>query len=203
MMPGLSIAEAHSKERYRIAVIGASSGGMLAVKSLLADLPANFGLPLVIVLHVNPDHDGNFSSLFYNEGVMAIEEAEERGVIRPGCTYFAPAGYHLLIESDGTFALSTDAAVCFARPSIDVLFESAADVYRERVIAVVLTGANIDGSQGARAVKEKGGVVIVQDPDEAEMGAMPRAVIEATTVDYVLPLAGIAGVLRRLSLTGE
>jgi two-component system chemotaxis response regulator CheB len=191
-------ASTSSSPCYQVVVVGGSTGGVTAIKRLLESLPAGFGLPLAIVLHVQQDQEGSFSPLFRCPGGIEVNEAEECAALRAGQAYFAPPGYHLLIESGGTFSLSTDAPVCYARPSIDVLFESAADAYRDGVIAVVLTGANVDGSRGAAIVKQKGGTVIVQDPDEAEMASMPRAAIEAAQVDHVLSLAEIGALLRRL-----
>jgi len=124
-----------------------------------------------------------------------VREAEDKEPIAPGRVYVAPADYHLLLDA-GRFALSTDAKVLSARPSIDMLFESAADAYLDRVIAVVLTGASKDGANGAARVKQKGGTVVVQDPATAEAKLMPQAVIQACAVDRVLSLDGIASFLQ-------
>jgi two-component system chemotaxis response regulator CheB len=128
---------------------------------------------------------------------MDVVDAEDKQWIQPGKIYLAPADYHLLVEK-GEFNLSVDEAVRYSRPSVDVLFESAADAYGPALIAIVLTGANADGAQGARRVKKRGGVVIVQDPKTADAPEMPEAVIAAGAVDQILRLEDIAAFLVEL-----
>jgi two-component system chemotaxis response regulator CheB len=129
---------------------------------------------------------------------VQVKEAEEKETAVPGTVYVAPANYHLLLEDDRTFSLTLESRVRFARPSIDVLFESAADVYGSRLIGIILTGANDDGSRGLAAIKKRGGLAVVQDPTGAEVDTMPRAALRAAEVDFVLPLVAIGPFLANL-----
>jgi two-component system chemotaxis response regulator CheB len=189
-----------STERSRsgkpaIVVIGCSLGGYNALRVVLGALPADYPLPVAIVQHRGQDHVHLLAPALQELSRLPVREAEDKEPIIPGCIYLAPADYHLLVDA-GHFALSTDAKVLAARPSIDVLFESAADAYLERVVAVVLTGASRDGAMGATRVKAKGGVVVVQDPATSESAVMPASVIQSCAVDRVLPLEGIASFLQ-------
>jgi two-component system chemotaxis response regulator CheB len=176
------------RSQYDVIVIGSSAGGLRALLKLLAYLPKSFPVPIVIVQHLL---DGNDSLLagFLNEiAAITVKEAEDKELIQRGFAYLSPPGYHLLIEEDYSLCLSMDPRVNFSRPSIDVLFESAAFVYEERCIGIVLTGASADGSQGLNRIKNSGGLVLVQNPDTAEFSTMPQAAIKATVVDHVLTL---------------
>ncbi|NEQ26961.1 MAG: chemotaxis protein CheB [Microcoleus sp. SIO2G3] len=177
-----------------LVVIGASLGGFSALKLVLGKLPPTFSVPIAIVQHRHKESRTTLASYLQPLLSLPIREVEDKDEIAPGTIYLAPADYHLLIERD-YFTLSTDEPVCYARPSIDVLFESAADVYGDRVIGIVLTGANQDGAQGAAAIKARGGRVIVQDPQTAESSVMPNAAIAATQVDAVVPLTAIGSTL--------
>ncbi|UXY15367.1 chemotaxis protein CheB [Chitiniphilus purpureus] len=179
-------------------VIGASAGGIEALLRLLPALPATCACPIVTVLHLPEGHTSLLPEVFAPRVALAVKEADEKEVLQPGTLYFAPPGYHLLIESDRTFALSIDAPVHYSRPSIDVLFQSAATVYGGSLAAVLLTGANEDGATGLARVVECGGRVLIQDPDEAQIAVMPKAGIRATgSAARVLPLAALAGTLTR------
>jgi two-component system chemotaxis response regulator CheB len=184
---------------YDAVVIGVSTGGLRALEGILLHLPADFALPLLIVQHVDRDAGGGLAQLLDARCALSVKEADDQDEIVPGTAYLAPANYHLLVESRERLTLSVDPHVSFARPSIDVLFESAADVFGPRLIGVVLTGANFDGSDGLKRVKQRGGLAIVQEPSEAEASQMPRAALEATKVDHVVPLAGIAPLLEQLA----
>jgi len=180
-------------------VIGTSSGGMHALMEVLKPLPKDFAAPIVIVQHISP-HSSMFIVDYLKEQCsIEIKEADEKVKIRDGCAYIAPPNYHLLIEKDGSLSLTVGEKVCYARPSIDVLFETAADAYGEKLIGIILTGANSDGSKGLARIKEKGGLAIVQDPREAEADIMPQAAIAATTVDYILELNRIGILLRKIT----
>jgi two-component system, chemotaxis family, protein-glutamate methylesterase/glutaminase len=173
---------------YDLVVVGASWGGLRAVSELLASLPRELDVPLVLAQHraAASERDA-LESLLRRHTHLAVREASDKDRLERGTLYVAPPDYHLLLEEDG-FALSTDERVQFARPSIDVLFESAADAHGERTIAIVLTGANEDGAAGLRAVKDVGGVTIVQDPETAEARVMPDAALRATAADAILPV---------------
>lgn len=160
-------------------VMGASAGALEALSAILPKFPAGYPLPVFIVVHLPSDKKSVLAELLQAKCSLRVKEAEDKEPVEPGVVYFAPPDYHLLIEADRTLALSVDAPVLFSRPSIDVLFESAADVYGQGLVGVVLSGANADGAQGLRAVAVAGGAVIVQDPDQASSSAMPQAALEA------------------------
>jgi two-component system chemotaxis response regulator CheB len=186
--------------QYELIVIGASWGGLHAVGRLLDTLPDELGVPLAIAQHRRAESTrSGLAELLQSHVARPVREVEDKDPIRPRHVYLAPPDYHLLVEP-GRFALSTDPRVNFARPSVDVLFESAADSYGRAVIGVVLTGANEDGAAGLARIKEAGGVAIVQDPRTAERRAMPDAAIAATTADVILPLDEIAPLLSGLCL---
>lgn len=182
---------------FEIVVIGASHGGLAALQILLPDLSPEFPLPVVIVQHRKKDGDDGLCEYLKKRSRLPLIEPDDKEKLEPGRVYLAPRDYHLLVEKS-IFALSTESPVAFARPSIDVLFESAADVYRERAIGVILTGANRDGARGLARIKALGGMTVVQEPESAESRAMPEAAIATTQVDRVLPLAGIAPFLNEL-----
>ena len=182
---------------YDLVVAGASLGGFDALAVLLGGLAEDFHLPLAVVQHRSVDSDELLSILLRRVCRLPIREVEDKQPLLPGAVYIAPADYHLLVERDH-FALSIDERVQFARPSIDVLFESAADVYRERLVAILLSGANEDGARGIAHVKARGGLTIVQDPASAESARMPAAAIAGAAVDHVLPLEGIVEFLSGL-----
>lgn len=187
-----------------IVVIGASLGGLSALRSVLHGLPADYSLPVVIVQHrgYQNDHGADLLAQALSRfGPLAVRDAEDKGPVEAGTVFLAPAGYHLMLE-DRHFALSTESVVSYARPSIDVLFESAAQAYGRGVVAVVLTGTGRDGADGARAVQAAGGQVLVQDPLEAEAPAMPRAALEALGQERGLPLVEIARELALLRPKG-
>ena len=179
-------------------MIGVSTGGLAALKSLFGALSADFPLPVLVVSHIAPDAGDGLAVLLDSTAAIRVKEAEEEEMIKSATVYLAPANYHLLLERDGRLALSVDPAVNFARPSVDVLFESAAQAYGAGVIGIILTGAGSDGSHGLQAIKQRGGCAIVQDPADAEMEAMPHNALLLTTVDYVEPLARIPDLLQRL-----
>ncbi|WP_026072570.1 chemotaxis protein CheB [Nodosilinea nodulosa] len=176
---------------YELVTIGTSLGGLSALKTLLRSLPREFPAALAIVQHRHRESDQAMSAFLQQFTVLPVHEVEDKECIQPGHVYFAPADYHLLVEY-GYFSLSVDEPVSYARPSIDVLLESAADAYHEQVIGVILTGANHDGVQGLSTLKARGGTAIVQDPDTAESAVLPTAAIAAVNVDWVLPLGQIA-----------
>lgn len=183
---------------YEAVVIGVSAGGLAALDRILPALRSDFCLPILIVQHIGADSDSYLPTHFDIRCPMKVKEAEDKERIQRGKIYFAPPNYHLMVEPDRCIALSIDEKVNYSRPSIDVLFETAAVTYRQKLIGVVLTGANQDGARGLARIKQYGGLTIVQDPDSAEVDTMPRAAMEATDVDRVLPLQDIAPLLNKL-----
>ena len=175
-----------------LVAVGTSLGGLNALTALLQALPGQFPVPIVIVQHrtVSPD-GGGLTQLLQDYAKLRVVEADDKMTMEPSTVYIAPADYHLLIEERGMLALSTDAPVRSARPSIDVLFQTAADAYGTALLGVLLTGASADGAEGLAAVKARGGRAIVEDPATAECRTMPAAALAATAVDYVLPLSKI------------
>ncbi|MBP8000220.1 MAG: chemotaxis protein CheB [Chloroflexi bacterium] len=187
------------KRHDRAIVMGVSAGGTDALRQILPVLPPEFPFPIIVVQHLHPQQDDYLAQHYDSLCALSIKEAEEKETIQPGFVYIAPANYHLLIEDDRTFSLSIDPRVNFARPSVDVLFESAADVYRALLIGVVLTGANQDGAAGLHIIQKNGGLVVVQDPATAQASAMPQAAIVATQKPHIIPLNGIGPFLVQLS----
>lgn len=177
-------------------VMGASAGAVEALSTILPSLPAGFGLPIVVVVHVPPDRRSIMADLFQAKCQIAVREAEDKEPLAAGTVYFAPPDYHLLIEVDRSLSLSNDEPVLYSRPSIDVLFESAADAYGPELIAIVLTGANHDGARGLRTVVDAGGTAIVQNPDDAFASAMPEAALAMCPCAHVMQLPAIADYLR-------
>lgn len=181
--------------QYQIIVIGGSAGAMMVLVELLPNFPADFPVPIVIAVHLHPRQDNAHIERLASHCALRVKEADEKEPIQAGAVYLAPPNYHLLIENDRTFSLSIDERVNYARPAIDVLFETAAQVYGSRTIGVVLTGANNDGANGLRLIKERGGLAIVQDPRTAESTFMPQAALEATSVDHMLSVPEISKLL--------
>jgi two-component system chemotaxis response regulator CheB len=175
-------------------VVGASLGGCEALGEILQRLPADFPRPIAVALHRRRDSEDLLVPVVQRRSALPVGEAEDKEAIRGGRVYLAPADYHLLIDGN-SFALSTDDPISFARPSIDALFESAAEWQRQDVVGVILTGSGSDGASGARRVRECGGTVLVQDPQTAEAPWMPNAAIASTPGARVLSLAGIAEAL--------
>lgn len=180
------------REVYELIVIGTSWGGLEALSRLLRDLDDGVHQPIVVAQHRSHDaEDGVLGRLLQGHTRREVSDADDKTPLGRDRVYLGPPNYHVLVE-DGHLALSTDGPVQFARPSIDVLFESAADAYGDRAIGIVLTGTNADGADGLARIKERGGVAIVQDPVTSAKRAMPDAAIAATVADAVLPLEEIA-----------
>ena len=184
---------------YEAIVIGASTGGLNALQEVLAPLPADFTLPILVVQHRLPTLDDPLVFYLNESCQLMVKEADEKELIKPGYVYIAPADYHLLVERDKTLSLSVNAKVCYSRPSIDVLFEMAAEAYLSALVGIILTGANNDGTAGLKEIKEKGGLTIAQDPATAEAAVMPRSAIQGNVVDKIFSLAEIASFLAQLS----
>jgi two-component system chemotaxis response regulator CheB len=183
---------------FDVVAIATSAGGLKALTRVLAALPTDFPAAIVVVQHLDPRHRSLMADILNRQTKLRVKEAEAGEVIVPGTVYVAPPDRHVLVDPDGTLTLTQSELVHFVRPSADLLFESVAASYRERVIAAVLTGSGSDGAMGAKAVKEVGGTVIAQDEDSSEFFAMPSAAIHAGAVDFVLPLDEIAQALLTL-----
>lgn len=168
------------------------------MKTIFALLPNDFSIPVIIVQHISPRSDNEWIKILSEKYGLRIKEADEKEKIENGMIYIAPANYHLLIEKNKTFSLTIDQRVNFARPAIDVLFESAAEVYKDKLIGVVLTGSNNDGAKGLKRIKENGGLLIVQDPKTAESAYMPESAIMATAPENILSLEAIAELLIKI-----
>ena len=183
-----------------VVVVGTSAGGLRALEKVLGGLPADFSIPIVAVQHRSKESE-LFASVMQGMVSLPVREAEDKEPFTAPGVYLAPPDYHLLVEPGGVLALSTDEPVSFSRPSIDVLFESAADAYGAGVLGDLLTGANHDGTRGLTRIRAAGGVAIVQDPKTAESPEMPTAAIASGAASAVLPLGDIAGELLRRSMS--
>lgn len=172
----------------RMIVVGTSAGGVTALGTLLAALPATLRVPVLIVLHLPRDRPSRIAELLDPSCALPVREAEDKQPLQGGTVTFAPPDYHLLVEDERTVALSCDAPVVFSRPAIDPLFESAAAVFGADVLAILLTGASHDGSEGIAAVRAAGGLAWLQCPEEAEAPTMPAAALQYAGADAVLPL---------------
>ncbi len=184
---------------YRAIVMGLSSGGTDLLFKMLPVLPADFALPVIIVLHMHPESKNTLASLLDVSCSIKVKQADDKEQIEPGVVYLGPPDYHLMIEDDFSFSLSLDEPVKYSRPSIDVLFETAADAFGNALIGVVMSGANTDGSDGLKKIKNAGGIAIAQEPQTAVAEVMPRAAIAAVNVDYILPPEEIMAVLAGLA----
>src|SRR6201996_5586191 len=166
-----------SGEGIEAIVIGASAGAIQALSRILPALPEKYPFPVMVVVHIPADRSDLLASLFQAKCRMEVKEAEDKEPIIPGVVYFGPSDYHLLVETDRTVSLSSDEPVLYSRPSIDVLFESAADAYGEGLVGIILTGANEDGAGGLGAIHAAGGITLVENPAEAFASAMPSAAL--------------------------
>ena len=180
------------------AVVAASAGGLAALRVLLAALPPSLRSPVIIVLHTAAPEAGPLIEVLAPSCRLPLVVAAPRLSATGGHVWLAPPGYHLLVETDLSFSLSAEPRVRYSRPSADVLFESAADAWRDRLVGMVLTGANDDGARGLAAIRSRGGYALVQAPEEAEFSEMPRAALEQAGADEVLPLASLAARLPEL-----
>lgn len=189
----------NEKKKWEIIVIGGSAGSFSVVSKILEKVPQNVEIPIVLCLHRLKDKREGFKEALEIKSNIPVKEPCDKDKIEKGIAYLAPSNYHLLIEDKETFALSTTELVQYSRPSIDVLFESAADVYRDSVLGVLLSGANRDGAWGMRIIKRKGGFTIVQDPKEANMPTMPAAALEITSIDLVLGTQGLVDFFSNIS----
>ncbi|WP_354625834.1 chemotaxis protein CheB [Psychromonas sp. MME2] len=180
--------------QYQAIVIGTSAGGLEALSYLFAQL-TELTIPVIVVQHLSPNYDSKLANILNEKATMLVQQVQDKEKILPGRIYIAPPNYHLLIEKDYTFSLSGDEKVNFSRPAIDVLFETAADAFRDTLIGVLLTGANCDGAKGLLAIKNHGGYTIIQSPTEAYAKEMPESALRLLTPNSVLCLTEISALL--------
>jgi two-component system chemotaxis response regulator CheB len=187
------------RSQIRAVAIGVSTGGVEALRTILGALPKDFPVPVLVVTHLAPDSGNGLATLLDETCDIMVKEADELETPEPGNVYLAPPNYHLQVESGSQLTLSVDPPVNFARPSVDVLFETAADVYGAGLIAVVLTGAGCDGAQGLERVQTRGGLTIIQDPLGAECDSMPRQALLFVKPDHVVQIKEVAPLLTKLT----
>jgi two-component system, chemotaxis family, protein-glutamate methylesterase/glutaminase len=200
---GLMAGTPPSSTAYDVVALASSAGGLKALSKLLAELPADFPVPILVVQHLDRRHPSWMADILGRHTALRVKEAEDGEALSPRTVYVAPPDHHLLVRARGTLSLTHTELVHFVRPSADLLFESVASSYGDRSIVVVLTGSGSDGAVGAQAVKKKGGMVIAQDEASCQMFGMPGAAIRTGSVDRVLPLDAIAGALVNLVTSGE
>lgn len=187
------------KNKYQAIVIGTSAGGLYALTSILQQLPPDYPIPVVVVQHRSKDQRDLFEDVLQSKCKIKIKQADEKENIKGGYVYTAPPDYHLLIENDQTFSLTADDLVLYSRPSINVLFESAAVVYRDKLIGIILTGANNDGASGITIIRKYGGLTIAQVPAEAQFPFMPNASIKTKNIQHVWTLSEIQKFLLKIN----
>ena len=196
------VLRAEVADAFELVVVAASAGGVQALTQLVSELPVSFGPPMVVVQHVDPRHRSLLVEILSRRSDIRVDHVEEGAPMEAATVYVAPPGLHVLVNPDATLSLSKAELVHFVRPSADLLFESAAASFTDKVIAVVLTGTGEDGASGVRAIKKMGGTVIAQDEKSSAFFGMPGAAIDTGAVDFVLPLDEIAEALVTLTRPG-
>lgn len=184
-----------SKVAFDLVAVAASAGGLNALRQVLSQLPAEFPVAIVVLQHLDPKHRSHLDSIFRRHTPLLVKQAEEGDSLSPGTVYIAPPNHHLLVNSDGTLSLNQSEFVHFVRPSADLLFDSVATSYKDRAIAVVLSGSGHDGATGVQKIKKMGGTVIAQNQETAEFFGMPSAAIDTGDVDFILPLEEVSAKL--------
>lgn len=184
--------------KHELIIIGGSAGSITALMRLLPVLAPHMHLPMILVLHRKENEESILAEVLANKTHKTVKEIEEKETIQPDTIYLAPADYHLLLEKNRTFSLDFSEKVNYSRPSIDVSFESAADVYGSSLIGILLSGANADGAAGLEKIKAAGGITIAQDPNDAEVGYMPEQAIIRSNVDFVFNTGAIGSFLNSL-----
>ncbi len=195
--------EERAGRAFDVVALAASAGGLIALSRVLSGLPANFPAAVVVVQHLDPRHRSLMAEILSRRTPLQVRQAQDGETLEAGLVLIAPPNRHLLVNPGGRLSLTETELVHFVRPSADLLFESAAASYRERVIAVVLSGTGSDGAMGVQAIKKVGGTVIAQDEKSSEFFGMPAAAIATGTVDFILPLEEIAPALVTLVMRGE
>jgi len=191
-----------SKAAFDVVAVAASAGGVTALGEFVSGIPEDFPSPILIVQHLDPRHRSLLAEILSRRSKLPVKQAQDGEPVKNGIIYIAPPNEHLLVNEDGTISLSQSELVHFVRPSADLLFESVAGRYKDRAIAVVLTGTGSDGDMGVTAIKKKGGTVIAQDKETAEFSGMPAAAISTGSVDFILRLEEIPSALVSLVMKG-
>lgn len=192
------MAEGYLTNSYRLVVIGGSAGSLDVVLKVLPKLKRGSTISIIIVMHRKNTYDFSLSNLLSTKTNWIVVEADEKQRLMPDCIYLAPADYHLLIENDHTLSLDVSEKVNYSRPSIDVTFESAADIYGSELAVVLLSGANDDGVEGMKKVKAMGGLTIAQDPGTAAVAYMPQHAVDNVVVDYIMAPDEIGDFINKL-----
>jgi len=193
------MARLKKTRQMQAVVMGVSTGGVEALRIILGALPPDFAAPVLVVTHVAPESGNGLATLLDDLCAIKVKEADELETPVAGCVYLAPPNYHLLVELNRQLTLSVDPPINFARPSVDVLFETAAEAYGPGLVGVVLTGAGSDGARGLARVRERGGITVIQSPDQAECDSMPRHALLLVQPDHLVHLADVASLLVKLS----
>jgi two-component system, chemotaxis family, protein-glutamate methylesterase/glutaminase len=188
---------------FDVVAMAASAGGLTALSEILGGLPGDFPAAMVVVQHLDPRHRSLMAEILSRRTPLKIQEAKEGDILKAATVFIAPPNRHLLVNLDGTLSLSQSELVHFVRPSADLLFESVAAIFKERAIAVVLTGTGSDGVMGVQAIKKMGGTVIAQNEKTSEFFGMPGAAIQTGNVDFILPLDEISSALVTLVMKGD
>ncbi len=183
---------------YKAIIIGGSAGSFQIVSRILSEIPESFRIPIILCLHRLKSVNSGFVEALSINSVNTIVEPYDKEAIKPGLVYLAPSNYHLYINPDFHFNLSTEEPVNHSRPSINISFKSAAEAYKDKLIGIILSGANNDGSFGLNSIKENGGITIVQNPSEAQVQTMPLAAISATEIDHILSVEKIIEFIKKL-----
>lgn len=186
------------QKRYKAVVIGGSAGSFNVLVNILSRLPENFSLPIIICCHRLKHVRSGFIEALQIKSKLRISEPDDKDPIRKGEVYVAPANYHMSVEVGNYFSLSTEEMQNNSRPAIDITFETCSYVYRNKVIGILLTGANKDGAKGMKSIKDHGGITVVQDPKECTIDTMPKAAIAATEIDLILKVDEIIAFLNQL-----
>jgi two-component system chemotaxis response regulator CheB len=185
-------------KKYSCIVIGGSAGAFGVITEIIRGLPATFQIPIIIAQHLNIDTDYYFIEHYRNSTSLNVELVDDFAQLKASTIYVCPADYHLLVEDKETLVLSSDEKVNFSRPSIDVLFESAADIFENEILSIILTGANNDGAYGSSCIKDRGGTTIAQQPSEAKFSEMPQKAIETNKIDHILTIDRIIEFLKAM-----
>jgi two-component system chemotaxis response regulator CheB len=183
-----------------VLLIGCSAGGFELLVKLLLKAPKGFPMPIIVIIHRNRKYKSSMEDLLQKKANLTVKLAEDKELIKKGYIYFAPSDYHLLVEPDRTFALDFSEPVLYSRPSIDVTFESVSDVYQDKVIGILLSGANEDGAEGMLTIERKGGIVIAQNPQSAEISVMPQAAVTRCKTIFVMKDEELIGFMNQIAI---